>query len=307
MTQTTVDELTAVRRQLENFRVMSSTHHDRRLPLLLASAPEQLRQAFEDYAEARRNAQDADEAAALADAAIDTARDEEIKEIKRRVRAGEPLDGMPDVVREAELAFRRLAQAFTVQAGALKMATGRLVETAVEYRDTHLQTCTQPLAEAGRAVDKARANLRDAEHHRDLIGGQATWWSRLAPTNLPTVGGASDAEVAEAIAATQGGGWPRCGVAADTPMSAPSHDTPPRRAMPGGFGPTTRGSSKTIGQCRRVPQRAYRRSHLGTSPTPPDTSSKRRHRGSRLTSDRDRPGRDAGAVQFQLAWSRVTR
>ena len=69
-----------------------------------------------------------------------------------------------------------------------------------------------------------------------------------------------------------------------------------RRAMPGGFGPTTRGSSKTIGQCRRVPQRAYRKSYLGTSPTPPDTSSKRRHRGSRRTSDRDRPGRDAGAV-----------
>ena len=183
-----------------------------------------MRQAFEDYAEARRNAQDADEAAALADAAIDTARDEEIKEIKRRVRAGEPLDGMPDVVREAELAFRRLAQAFTVQAGALKMATGRLVEAAVEYRDTHLQTYTQPLAEAGRAVDKARANLRDAEHHRDLIGGQATWWSRLAPTSLPTVGGASDAEVAEAIAATQGGGWPRCGWR-QTPRCPPRHTT----------------------------------------------------------------------------------
>ena len=66
-------------------------------------------------------------------------------------------------------------------------------------------------------------------------------------------------------------------------------------AMPGRFCPTTRDSSKTIGQCRRVPERAYREGWLGNQPGSPRCLSPRSIGGVGLNLDRPvRP--DAGAV-----------
>ena len=108
---------------------------------------------------------------------------------------------MPDVVREAELAFKRAAEIFKLRTTELRQAAARLVEVALEYRASQRAIYVGPLDEATQAVVKARRDLRDAEHHRELLAEQASWWEQLASTRLPSIGQATRVQLDEVLTA----------------------------------------------------------------------------------------------------------